>query len=417
MGRLSTGNVLDWNPTVVSAFFMDGGFYLLLFTLTHVLAAAGASSAEIALVFGLYTLVYAVMTPILGRTSDRRGRRRCIVGGAAVFLLTSLSLTLAIDLSWVGGRLCPQTRFAFSLRGCAYVGIAAYAVTNALFWPALQARMGDVGRDPRRVAGAVRSFNVAWTAGKATGFLGAGFMFRYSPQACLPAASFVAVLVFLSVLPRPTPQLRQSISPQRRVEWGHEIPRATKRAYLLASLLTNFGVWGALSTLKSLAPKMSQAMRLSADEMGIVLGSALLAQGVGFLYLQADRWAYRPGPLLTTVPLALAGLLVLWWAQSMSVALIGAVALGLAQALAYSASVYTSLDYDDRRGLRTGIHEAVIGVGGAIPILGGVSADLTGELRMPLLCVSGLLVAGLPLLVCLVRQPGKRANPDSQPRG
>jgi hypothetical protein len=58
--------------------------------------------------------------------------------------------------------------------------------------------------------------------------------------------------------------------------------------------------------------------------------------------------------------------------------LLGALLVGLAQGVTYACSVFYSLDYDQRRGLRTGIHERVLALGGALPLAGGALADASG---------------------------------------
>lgn len=381
---------------------MDGGLYLIVFTLTHILDAAGANSGEVALVFGIYTLAYAAIAPWLGGASDAQGRQRSVLEGAVVFTSVALALSAGITVQALPQGLTVLARIEpLGVKASAYLGIACLALSSGLFWPAFQARIGDRERDPEALGRAIRSFNIGWTSGKASGFLAAGFLFHAAPQACLPVSAGCGFLICLLVLVDGAPRATGGaapLPPAPEEPRPSTTPQAIKRRYLLAALVANFALWGALATLKGLAPKLGEALHLSVQETGVFLFAALGAQGAGFFLLGgAERWAYRPAVLATAVPTAIGGLLLLFVAGGLPLALLGAVLIGLAQAVTYAASVFYSLDYDERRGFRTGIHEAVLGVGGALPILGGFAADATGELRAPLVFMAGvaLLAAGL----------------------
>ena len=78
LSRLYRRYLIDAAP----AFLVDVGTYLPIFVIKHFLDAVGASSAEVALVFGTYTCAYAVAALLLGRASDRLGRRGSTLAGA-----------------------------------------------------------------------------------------------------------------------------------------------------------------------------------------------------------------------------------------------------------------------------------------------------------------------------------------------
>jgi MFS family permease len=172
----------------------------LVFTLGYVLDADGASSRDVALVFGVYTVSYALIAPVLGRASDADGRRRSVVVGAGLFLLASLALAAVFELDASGGDLAVRLRVPGSPRGWAYGAVALFALSNAFFWPAFQARIGDREGDPEALGRAIRAFNVGWTSGKATGFLAAGVLFQAAPEACFPVAAAAAGLVLACVV-------------------------------------------------------------------------------------------------------------------------------------------------------------------------------------------------------------------------
>jgi MFS family permease len=390
------------------AFLLDGLFYLVVFTLTHHLDAAGYPTRDVAMVLGLYSFTYCVLAATLGRTSDRggaNGRRRSLIGAGLLITALPLLLAAAIEVRATDGELEVLSRVPLSLRTVCYVGVAAFGLSNALFWPAFQARMGDRYADADVRGRAIRTFNLGWTSGKASGFLAGGLVYAWSPAACLPAAGLAGGLVLiLQLLDRRPGEGASSPAPSAGGSSGSSpagLSRAVKQAFLLSALAANFAVWGAMASLQGLSPQLERALGLEEWQVGLLLFSALAAQGVGFFALgRPARWAYRPHLLLAALPVSVASLLVLAATNSVPLAGAAVIAIGLAQAATYAASIFYSLDYDEHRGLRTGIHETVLALGAVIPAAGGWIADATGYERAYLVFVAG--VDGLALLLVVV---------------
>lgn len=397
------------------AFLTDAGFYLIVFALGYVLDADGASSRDVALVFGVYSLLYAVAAPALGRASDARGRRLSVLAGSLLFACAAASLAGLIEIRAVGETVEVASGASVGVGAVAYTGIAFLALANALFWPAFQARIGDRNPEPAALARALRFFNVGWTSGKALGFLLAGALFSFAPSLCLLAGAGAGALVFLVLvifdgrIESAGPEVPAATSSDNKPDAARE----TKRSFLVAALVSNLVLWGSLATLKALAPKLGESLGVGALETGSLLFLALSAQGVGFFLLgNSTRWTYRVGTLLAAVPAALAGLALVYVAGAESLGPValglvaagaGAVVIGGAQAVTYTASVFYSLDFDQKRGLRTGIHEAVLALGGSLPILGGALADASGNLQAPLLFMGAICVVGALLIGWILR--------------
>jgi len=402
------------------AFLVDFTFYLDVLVLEHLLHYAGRSSFEVALVFGVYTLAYALLAPLLGKASDRGDRRRSLLVGAAVFTLVPVLLALNLELAPAAGEVSVRAR-ALPLGLAAYLGIGVLALANGLFWPAIQARLGDRARTARERARRIRRFNVAWTSGKACGVLVAAAWLVRSPGSVLPGAALLGSVVWLLVwIDRGAPSPADPVAPPGEAAELAAVPtdpavavpppsQAEKRPFLIASLIANFAVWAAVATLVSLAPKVAERYGLSPWTSGVVLGTCLGAQGVVFLVLgNASRWAYRWTLLLAACPLAGLGLGLVACADRLGVGalacVVGAGLVGSAQAVTYAASVFYALDYDEHRGLRTGIHEATLALGGALPLAGGLLADAQGDVRAALLLGLGVCgVASLGVALARVR--------------
>lgn len=377
---------------IVPGLLVDCAFYLDLFALGFLVERAGGSSLDVSLVFGVYTLAYALLAPLLGRASDRGDRRLVLRASSLLFaaIPAGLAATLLVEQGAGAGTASVSDRLGVGPLPLIYAASGLFALSNALFWPALQARIGDRERDPEARGRAIRRFNVGWTVGKALGFLVSGAVFQYAPAACLPLGAVLggAVLALLLAVDRDVPSGGAPDPAPAAPAPTEGIPQVLKRAYLLAGLATNFAVWGSLSTLQSLAPKLAESLALSPSQAGALVCAALSAQGLVFFGLGGSRaWAYRPWTLVASAPACAAGLALLLAAQGFALAVLGALLVGGAQAITYAASVFYALDYDERRGLRTGIHEANLALAGAVPILGGWAADRLAWLRAPLLIV------------------------------
>lgn len=403
---------------VVPGLLVDCAFYLDVFALQFLVRSLGGSSLGVALVFGIYTVTYAVLAPLLGRASDRGDRRRVLRASALLFaaIPAGLAALLVVGPGAAPGTVAVAARLPagpFGPAAWVYLASALFALSNALFWPALQARIGDRETDPAARGRAIRRFNVGWTIGKALGFLVGGAVFQRAPGACLPLGAVLAAAVFLLLLLDPPGAAGAGApgsapAPDAPAPAGP--PQAVKRAYLLAALAANFAVWSALSTLQSLAPTLAESLAIGPEEAGLLVFLALGAQGAVFLSLGGSRaWAYRPLTLLLSTPVAALGLGLVLLAEGLPLAAAGAVLAGAAQAVAYAASVFYSLDYDHQRGLRTGVHEANLALAGAVPMLGGWVADQAGALRAPL--VVALVPCLLAAVVVALLLPRARTEP------
>lgn len=400
---------------VVPGLLVDCAFYLDVFALQFLVQAAGGGSLEVSLVYGIYTLLYGVLAPLLGRATDRGDRRRVLRFAALLFAAIPAGLAAALSVTPGPEGIAVALRFPLPFLGpigIIYAASLAFALSNALFWPALQARIGDRETDLVARGRAIRRFNVGWTVGKALGPLLAGLVYVRAPQACLPIGAAMAAALLLVLLL----DAKSGGGPTAAAGGGgsapEAAPQARKRAFLLAGLASNFAVWASMGAL-GLSPVVAKALSITPDQAGILFALALAAQGAMFLLLGGSRgWAYRPATLVAAAPAAALGLLLVLASPGFWLAAAGALVLGVAQAVSYAASVFYSLDYDHRRGLRTGIHEATLALAGGVSILGGWVADRTGEPRAPLLVsLVPCVVIGLAVASLLVHGSGARAEP------
>jgi len=95
----------DWSSlksVYRSAFYCSLGFFLVSFLLPIVaFGQMGASAMQVALVFSLLTLGYALFSPIAGKAAARGLTRECICAGASVRGLSYLGMAAAITIASV----------------------------------------------------------------------------------------------------------------------------------------------------------------------------------------------------------------------------------------------------------------------------------------------------------------------------
>jgi hypothetical protein len=281
-----------------------------------------------------------------------------------------------------------------------YVAITALGTGSALFWPAQQARIGDRA-GAEHLPAALARFNVGWTAGKALGLLFAGVLYMGAngpvPSRALLTASLAALLGLGLLATDNAPSVPKGAAPtvtqQRR-----------KRNFLVAALAVNFALWGLGTTVLALIPVLGAELSIGDAGQGALLFGLVIAQSAVFLGVGARRgWTYR-ALLVIAVPFlaALAGL-GLSLAPSAAWAVLAALAAGALGGGAYAFSIFYSLDYDERRGLRMSINEAVLGLGALLPVAGGALARAYDAPRAPyvfagVVCLAAGILATLLLL-------------------
>ncbi len=380
---------------LLPALLVDLAIYLVNFTLQHVLADRLGTSAAVemplALFSAVYTTTYVAGTLSLGPFADRPGwRRPCMTLGLLAIALVPFAMVAgALDLGlWVF-----------------YAAMGVLGLGSALFWPAQQARIGDRST-PEQLPGALFRFNVGWTAGKALGLGVAGALYRsadgpahpsYALVAAIAAALIALGLTALDRAPEVPRGAAPSVSQQRR-----------KRDFLVAALAVNFALWGLGTTVIALIPKLGAELGLAERAQGFLLAGLVFAQSLVFIVL-GDRkgWTYQ-ALLVVLVPLlGVAAGVALAVAGSPLWAVPAALATGALGGAAYAFSIFYSLDYDERRGLRMSINEAVLGLGGVLPVAGGAIASASGWARAPYAFAAAVCFVGFCVAAVRLRPPGQ----------
>lgn len=377
-----------------ASLLMDGGFYFVLTVVPLMAVRIGATPIQLGLLPLIGSSVYIAASLFFGRLSDRVSRMGMARAGAWLRVLVTLSLTRADSLPWL------------------MAALPLLAISNGLFWPALQAAVGDMGPE-RELSRSIGAFNISWSVGKMIGFLAGGALIAASGyDATLLVAASMALAVAL-VLPRAEARHSHTpATPQTAVVRPRPLPEETCRAWRRIGWTANFVLFGIGATLNFQYPKLLIERGFGERDFGVFLGIVYFFQTVSFYVLRRwNGWHFRLGPLLAAQGATLAAVLLLGWMPSRGLIWSMAPWIGLGLGLSYSSSIYYSLFRQSGAGKNTGIHEALLGTGTfLLPLAGGMAAQWSGSLITPYPLCAAFLAGVMAVEILWARGAGRSAG-------
>jgi MFS family permease len=320
------------------------------FAISRRAAELGANSSQLGWLGAVWIGVYAVVALIMGRYSDRVGRRKlaiigCLISGSMAFIC---SLTTQIGLLLL-----------FS---------AVFGSGLACFWPSIIAWLGE-GLSGHKLAVRLTAFGVAWNLGLLLGFILSGVLFRHGPNLAFYASAgsilLIAVLLLLPAKPLVSHSESTDASPAPHIPQG----RGFRKTAWLANFATNF----ALAGTTALFPQLAMQVGISADVHGALLAAGRGAALVAFVALQLITfWRTRLWPLWVAQFACAASLVWIGLANTTWMFAAAWIIGGTVSGYAYQASIYFTLEEMTEKGKGSGFHEAIIGSGMFVgPVLAG----------------------------------------------
>ena len=85
--------------TSLSTFTLFTSFYFLLITLPFYIQKLGGSESEIGYIIGVFTISAVFLRPFIGREVDKHGRKKLLVAGMVVFLLSMMLYNYTTDVT------------------------------------------------------------------------------------------------------------------------------------------------------------------------------------------------------------------------------------------------------------------------------------------------------------------------------
>ncbi|MBQ16628.1 MAG: hypothetical protein CMJ65_05835 [Planctomycetaceae bacterium] len=375
------------------AWLTDCALILFVFSSTRVLADAQADAMTLGTLGAAFFLASAISNAVSGRLSDRIGRRIVAISGAGC-LVVSLSVVVVFD----------QGGWAF------YVAYTCVGLSVGQVYPPVISLL-SLGSGHRSASRRFLLFGLAFNCGILCGQVGGGWLYdNIDHRAPLLVAVALAVVTLLCLLSfhEPDPGTDDNVGSAP----VPESDRASARCFTQLAWLANFAGMFSMSTLWFLFPKLAVALKIPADNHGVVLGvGRATVMAVYILMHVATEWQHR---FRFSVIVQLLGLLgmVLVYVSSTAVALAtGVVLLSLLLGYNYFASLFYNREANDDRqkGKAFGLNEAFLGLGAAGgALLGGWAASDWGE-RAPFQ-MSAVLIA-VSLVVQLAWFTSQRRSP------
>jgi DHA1 family multidrug resistance protein-like MFS transporter len=345
-----------------------------------------ASAFSIGVVFAAFSAARAVLSPAIGRVSDRTDRKLMILLGLVGYGLVSVLFVFATSLLHLG-----ILRF---IQGAAAAMIA----------PIAQAYVGDL-TPPGREGRYINVFYSSMFIGMALGpMIGGAVAEAWSYRAAfllMGALSFGALAIVAAVLPRNNPKDARHSSGQAMTASTGELLRDPGVKTLLVYWITR-GFWQ--QGFNTFYPLFAVAVGgFSESLIGIVLTVQLLASGVlqipfGWL---ADRYHRLPQIAIGSVlsPFAMFG--ILFVREQWTVVLL-AFAMGALDALSRASilAARVELGRNHGMGVMAGLQSGGFGIGQlAGPMVCGVVVDMAGvKSIMPFASSVGLIGALLTII-------------------
>lgn len=282
-GRLRIGALLRTNRNLRWLFFAQivsfAGDWFAYVALTGRIKQFTHSDILVSLVYVLETLPAFFMLPLAGSVADRFDRRKIIIGvslfqavAAAGMLLVRNEATVPIGL----------------------VCVALISALGAFVFPALQAAVPNLARDPRETRAAAAVFGSTWGVMLAVGSAaGGGFAAVFGRDAAFVAnaVSFLAAALFVTLIVAPM-QGERSASKERVRPLADmaEAARFARKDHVLLALLSSkmtaaigSGIVGLLvvfATDELRGGDAASGLLMAARGIGAALGPLLAARFV-----------------------------------------------------------------------------------------------------------------------------------------
>jgi DHA1 family tetracycline resistance protein-like MFS transporter len=292
------------------------GFSLILPLLPFYAETYGATAMIVGLLVASYAAAQLIGAPLLGRLSDRFGRRPVLLLSVAGTFTGFLLLGFADPLGrLVAGLVAPKAANAFIL-GVLFFSRILDGLTGGNISVA-QAYITDITDEQNRARGLGMigaAFGLGFIIGPAAG--GALSKWGYSLPAFVAASvAFINLILIISLLPESlSPDQRNAASQQRRPSINLKaLQQALNRPKVGPLLYLRFFYGLAFATFQSIFALYAQAIGLSSQTTGFVLAYvgvlSVIVQG-GLIGLLTRR--FRENVLMISGLWIMTGALLAW---------------------------------------------------------------------------------------------------------
>jgi len=363
-----------------SSLLMDTVFAFVIGAVAVYAVELGATPVQLGILGAVGPGTYALVCLLGGHLSDRFSRKRLSLAASLVAVASCLGLVRACELWHL------------------YMYYGIFSGILGLYWPPLQSLLAD-SRHSQSLTATLGNFCIFWSSGFIIGHLLCGYLTEIS--AVLPF-SYAAVIGLLILAINATLSESEGANkmgsedylsrsePQGRILW---------RRFLLSGWVANFTLVFTFGAVKMLFPKFAlENVQMSRGLLGLMLA---LLHGGQFLMFGLVKywhsWQYDRLTYLLLQFIALPGSLLLGLSGNIYGFALATFLIGFCGGFTYSASIYYSTSRPPDASNRTGIHEAIIGLGVMGGPLAGGYVAVIWNLQTPYLLCAALFIISIAL--------------------
>ncbi len=386
---------------------------LAIFVGTLRVARLGGDAASAGSVLAVWSIVYLLFAPLIGRLVTSRNAHRLVLAGCLLFALSCGLLTLAVTF----------------LPMIVLIGVIGLA--SALFFVSFQILMKDFdAAGGRPLSYSVGLYTFSWSAGFAVGPLVAGILMQLDTPATAEATgngwryafgfgAFVALLLTAGLAAafrgRAQPMTATAQPKPTVAIQSTGTPPLPDRAWL--GWISAAAGFVALAVNRTVfASRAVNELHLTDSFIGAIFFTFSMAQALTGLALFRSRfWMYRPLPVAALALPGILGLLAFGFCRHPALLVAGGALFGIYSGGFCFYFVYHSLVHPTRAEKYVAVNETVVGLASFIgPLLGGLLADAWG-VRYPFLAAAGLTLLVTALQIGVHRR-SLIPQPEDSPR-
>ncbi len=380
---------------------------LVLFVGTVRVARMTGNATRAGAVLAVWSLVYILTCPLLGRWVTSRNAQRLVLAGCLLFALSSALLTVAVSI----------------LPMILLMGVTG--VASAIFFMPFQVLMKDfdtAGGRPITYSAGLYTF--AWSTGFAFGPMVSGLLMQFGATATggespgwrysflLASGIALAISIGLAFAYRKRDRRPTGKSVAEPVIAAPD--RYANRPDLawLGWIVAATGIMALSINRTVFASRAVNELHLLDGAIGTIFFVLFLAQAFTGLALTGSRfWMYRPLPAAAFALPGILGLFCFGFGHHLGVFLIGAALFGIYSGACFYYLVFHALVHPKRAGRYVAVNETVVGLASfAGPMIGGVLAE-SYNVRFPFLAAAGLTLL-MTAFQCIVVSKNERL-PDA----
>jgi MFS family permease len=236
--------------------------------------------------------------------------------------------------------------------------VLTYPLFSGAQWPLLESLIA-IGASPHQVSRRISVYNIVWSGAGAITIALCGIVITHFPPGIFFATSAAHIAAVVLLMRFHFPEHRAAAHPDPEPELLAMRTLAMRLSRI--ALPATFAVIYSLGALMPTLPVIQSAN----PEIRTLLASVwMISRWFCFILLGVTAWWHtRPRALLFAAMVLLAGFLCITLIPSTTSMVLWQIALGVAMALIYSASLYFGMVLSDGSTAQNAYHEALIGLG------------------------------------------------------